>query len=117
MVRDDPKGRQATAVHAIVLPMRVLLLATSFLACAGCGMPRDYVNIEGGNPKYYSFQHAFTEAAANSTHARAEMYCARVKLVAVKTRSTCTMTECSTDYQCMNSEEAARVAPADIEKR
>ena len=116
-MKHDLKIRQDAVVHAIVLPMRVLLLATSFLACAGCGMPRDYVNIEDGNAKYFNFQHAFTEAAANSTHARAEKYCARVKLVAVKTRSTCTMTECSTDYQCMNSEEAARLAPPEIKKK
>jgi hypothetical protein len=97
--------------------VRILLIAVLLAACAGCAAGyRDYI---GGDREsnYLSFQHAFTEAATENIAKRAERHCAEFKLAAVKTRSTCTMTECSTDYQCMPAEEAARFAPPDIKKK
>jgi hypothetical protein len=97
--------------------MRYLLIAACLAACAGCSA--DYAAREGssyaGHGNLLNFQHAFSDAAADKVRVQAERHCG-AKLVAVKTRSTCTMTECFTDYQCMTSEEAARVAPADVRK-
>jgi hypothetical protein len=97
--------------------MRLIALISLLTACAGCTAGyRDYI---GGDREsnYLSFQHAFTETAAENIRKRAERHCAEFKQAAVKTRSTCTMTECSTDYQCMSSEEAARFAPPDFKKK
>jgi hypothetical protein len=107
-------------VHAIVLAMRALFVALS-LAAAGCTVGhRDYVSREGGlydgRGNNLTFRHAFSEAAADKVRRQAERHCAETKLVAAKTRSFCTMTECTVDYQCMTGDEAARVAPADIKK-
>jgi hypothetical protein len=101
--------------------MRALFVALSLVTCAGCTVGhRDYVSREGsvydGRGNNLTFRHAFSEAAADKVGRQAERHCAGTKLIAVKTRSTCTMTECTTDYQCMTGEEAARVAPPDIKK-
>ena len=101
--------------------MRFLLIAACLAACAGCSAGhRDYASREGspyaGRGNLLNFQHAFSDAAADKVRMQAERHCG-TKLVAVKTRSTCTMSECFTDYQCMTSEEAARVAPAEIKKK
>lgn len=101
--------------------MRLLITAALLAACAGCTVGhRDYVSRQGGlrdgRGNNLAFQHAFSEAAADKVRRQAERHCAETKLIAVKTRSTCTMTECRTDYQCMNSEDAARAAPPDIKK-
>jgi hypothetical protein len=101
--------------------MRALMLALSLAACAGCSVGhRDYVSRQGshydGHGNLLSFRHAFSEAAADKVRRQAERHCAETNLVAVKSRSTCTMTECYTDYQCMSAAEAALVAPADVKK-
>src|SRR5688572_33419708 len=115
-MKDEGKTRQARVSHAIVLAMRALFVALSLAACAGCAVGhRDYVSREGsvydGRGNNLTFRHAFSEAAVDKVHRQAVRHCAETKLVAVRTQRTCTMTECSTAYQCMTGEEAARVAP------
>ena len=99
--------------------MRFLLLLVGLAACAGCAN-RDYVNLEGGPYNnlgaFMTFQHDFTDAAAENARRKAEGHCAESKRVAVMTRRVCTMKECTTDYQCMSEGAAARVAPADVKK-
>jgi hypothetical protein len=102
--------------------MRMLIVFVLAAACAGCSAGyRDYFSREGGiydgQGNNLRFQHPFTEAAADKVHKQAERHCAETKLTAVRTRRTCTMTECSTDYQCMTSEDAARVALPDVKKK
>ena len=101
--------------------MRALVVVLSLAACAGCSVgPRDYFSRQGspyaGHGNLLSFQHAFSEAAADRVRRQAERHCGETKLVAVKARSTCTMSECFTDYQCLTGDEAALVAPADVRK-
>jgi hypothetical protein len=115
------KSVKARRCMLLSCAMRLLLIAASLIACAGCGVGyRDYVSREGGlydgRGNVLSFQHAFSEAAVDKVHRQAERHCAETKLTAVRTRRTCTMTECSTDYQCMTSEEAARVAAPEVKK-
>ena len=119
-MRDEGKTRQDGGA-CYRLGMRTVLVALMLAACGGCSVEyRDYVSREGsvlaGHGNLLSFQHAFSEAAVDKVHRQAERHCAETKLVAVRTRRTCTMTECFTDYQCMTGDEATRVAPADVKK-
>ena len=102
--------------------MRALVLVLSLAVCAGCSVGhRDYVSRQGslleGHGHLLSYRHAFSEAAADKVRRQAERTCGETKRVAVRTRSTCTMTECFTDYQCMTGEEAALAAPAETKSK
>lgn len=95
--------------------MRFFLMIAWLAACAGCSMGhRDYI-LRDGN--YMVFEHAFTDAAADSARRNAERHCGETRLVAVRTRSTCTLTTCTTDYQCMDRDDADRFAPPDVRKK
>jgi hypothetical protein len=102
--------------------MRLLIIAALLAACAGCSAGnRDYLSREGsvhaGHGNVLRFQHPFTEAAVAKVRAQADRHCAETRLIAVRTRVACTMSECATDYQCMTGEEAARVAPPEVKKK
>ena len=95
-----------------------LLLA---LLCAGCGTPAFLSDLSSsdtygpyfentnifGEGKYMTFEHPFTDAAAERAQKNALRYCAQARLVAVKTRNTCSLERCNTTFQCMKPEEAA----------
>jgi hypothetical protein len=57
---------------------------------------------------YSTFEHAFTDAGAEDARRRAQAQCAYKKHVAVKTSSRCTLKLCTTSFQCMEPEDAAR---------
>jgi len=78
-------------------------LVTLFLvmACAGCA--GNYVVSEGN---YQTYEHPFTDAAAADVRKRAERHCAEKKRIAVRTSSTCSLTQCTTSYQCMGKADA-----------
>lgn len=89
--------------------MRAFLIAALLAACAGCAPSyRDYIIRESN---YMTFEHPFTEAESERARKNAERHCAETRHLAVKTRSVCTLTRCTTHYQCMDREEAARFAP------
>lgn len=71
------------------------LLITLLLA-PGCS----YLIVDAGN--YLSYDHPFTEAAAEQVQKDAEKLCGQRKQAAVKTRSTCTLERCFTNFQCVN---------------
>lgn len=83
-------------------PPRAWLLA-AVLACAGCAS--QLIVMEGN---YLTFEHPFTEAGAASVRAQAEEKCRDRKEVAVRTGGTCSLTQCTTHYQCMSAADAAR---------
>jgi hypothetical protein len=56
---------------------------------------------------YSTFEHAFTDAAAEDARRRAQAQCAQRKHVAVKTSSRCSLNLCTTSFQCMEPSEAA----------
>jgi hypothetical protein len=76
------------------------------------GLPPHYVSEEN----YLTFDHAFTDATAEAVRKRAEAHCAIRKQAAVKTSSTCSLTRCTTNYQCMDPAAAAAFRPADAKK-
>ncbi len=67
------------------------------LACAGCGTINPVIN-EGN---YLAYDHAFTDAAAQAVLLNAGKTCADRKRDAVKTNSVCSLTQCTTHYQCV----------------
>lgn len=108
--------------------MRALFLVL-LTACAGCGTaalfdslpPTPYspsysFNIFGeGN--YLTYDHAFTDAAAEIVRKNAESQCAQKRLVAVRTSGACSLARCTTHYYCMKPADAAPYQPQDAKKK
>jgi len=90
--------------HALPAVRRSLVV-TALLACAGCSAPPLLVAQE---TNYLTYEHAFTEAAAADARKDAGKLCARTKLVAVRTSGACTLTRCTTHFQCMSKEDAGK---------
>ena len=88
---------------------RTLFLLALLTGCAGGMVGTDV--IQEGN--YLTFQHVHADEAAAAVRQRADKLCGDRKLVAVRTRGVCSLTRCTTHYQCMDEEDAARErAPA-----
>ncbi len=73
--------------------------------CAGCG-PQPHV-IEGN---YLTYDHPFTDAAAAAVRNNAEGICRQRDQTAVETTRACSLTQCTTSYQCMDEADAKRLA-------
>lgn len=86
--------------HLPIVGLAVLLLA-------GCAEPSMLVGYEE-NENFLSFNHPYTDGAAADVRARAERLCGQRKQVAVQTSRTCSLTNCTTNYQCMDQTDAAR---------
>jgi len=74
-----------------------LITLLVMLAGAGCSTPQMAVYEDN----YLTYAHPFTDAAAQAVQRGAEKVCAGRKQDAVKTRSVCSMKECTTHYQCV----------------
>src|SRR5262245_23195582 len=86
------------------------IFALLLALCAGCGgqallnsLPPNTF-IEGDR---MTIEYAFTDAAAESAHKRAEAICSQKREVAVRTGGTCSLTRCLAYYQCATQAEAA----------
>jgi hypothetical protein len=87
---------------------RALLFAALCTLAAGCGSignlcpgcASDVARI--GESGYITFEHPFTEAAAEDVAKRAERLCGQRKQIAEKTSSTCSLTKCTTNYYCVD---------------
>jgi hypothetical protein len=90
---------RATGVRSLVTGHWSLLFV---LACAGCAQ---YGVTE---TNYFTIEHAFTDTAAARAQKDAGDTCARKKLIAVKTSGACTLTRCTTHFQCMSKEDAGK---------
>jgi hypothetical protein len=77
----------------------------TLLLVAGCG-PQPYV-AEGN---YLTYDHPFTEAAAEGVRKNAEGNCRGRGATAVQTSRACSLTRCTTSYQCMSEADARRLA-------
>lgn len=83
-----------------------LLAATGLSACVDTMI----IGNESGEPRFLDtnfliIEHPFTDKATADAKARAERLCREQKRLAVQTERACTLTQCTTSYQC--------VAPAD----
>jgi hypothetical protein len=74
------------------------------LVCAGCG-PQPVV--QEGN--YLTFDHPFSEAAVGAVRKNAEGICRQRDQVAFETSRACSLTRCTTSYQCMDEADAKRL--------
>jgi len=84
-----------------VYPLLFILLTAS----GGCS---DLI-VSAGN--YLTYDHAFNDKAAAKAQADAEKLCAQRKQKAVQTRSVCTMTRCTTDFQCVDRKDPGEYEP------
>lgn len=81
-------------------------LAGLLVALAGCTVEPI---VMAGN--YLTYDHEFTEAAAENVRKNAEKLCGQRKQEAVKTRSVCNLNRCFTDYQCVNPKDPLEYQP------
>jgi len=81
-------------------------IALSLVACvaalAGCA-PKSYLIVSDDN--YYTFERPFTDATAEAVRKDAEKRCRERARVAIKTSDTCSLTRCTTNYQCVTKAE------------
>jgi len=84
----------------------ILLAALLLLAACGLQTVQTFSSEQGGSDaNFVTFEYPFTDAGAEEARKRAERQCGQKKSVAVKLRSACSLSRCTTSYQCM--------APAD----
>ena len=76
------------------------------MVCAGC-TPQLVVS----ESNYLTYEHPFTDAAAAAARKSAEAQCAQRKQVAVRTSGVCSLTRCTTNYQCMDKADAGAYRP------
>jgi hypothetical protein len=94
--------------YPILVARYPVLVIAMLLGVTGCTEP----TIIAGN--YLTYDHAFTNAAAEKVRQSAEGICKQRNQAAVKTRSVCTLTRCTTDFQCVNPKDPLEYQPAGI---
>lgn len=77
---------------------RSLITLVLVMACAGCG--QIYPRIDEGF--YLTYDHAFSDDAAQAVFRSAEKICAERKRTVIKSSSTCSLTQCTTHYLCVD---------------
>jgi hypothetical protein len=73
--------------------------------CGGCG-PLPYI-MEGN---YLTYEHSFTDASLEAVRKSAERLCRQRDEAALETSRSCSLTRCTTSYQCMSDDDARRLA-------
>ena len=76
---------------------RIFLIALLLLA-ASCA--HQTTETEGSN--FITYDHAFTDRAAENVRQRAEKFCAKKKQDAVKSSRACSLERCTTSYACVD---------------
>ena len=72
--------------------------------CAACA-PFEIVTMEGN---HIAYRHAFSDAPTAAARSNAERLCGQKKQVAVRIGGTCSLTDCTTHYQCMDQADAGQ---------
>jgi len=85
---------------------RALLAIAVLLACAACG-----AQPEVRQRNYLTYEYPFTDAAAEAAYKSAEKICAETRRFPVKSSSACSLTRCTTSYECMDKADAAKFLP------
>lgn len=86
-----------------ILPMTGLTV----LLLAGCAEPGLLVGYEE-NENFLSFNHPYTDGAIADVRTRAERLCRLRKQAVIQTSRTCSLTQCTTNYQCIDAADAAK---------
>ena len=85
------------------LPVAVMAV----LLLAGCAETNSLVGYEP-DQNFLSFNHPFTDAAAADVRARAERICGLRKQVVTQTTRSCSLAQCTTNFQCIDPADAAK---------
>lgn len=80
------------------MTVRLMILLLTFLS--GCAQLRPDVELVTSGSNYVTFEHPFTDAAAEEVRSKSLKHCAQQKKSAIKTQSACSLTKCTTTYQC-----------------
>lgn len=86
--------------RSCLIPGLILILLT------GCNGFR-YVDYDN-DTNHLNFNHPFTDSAIAEVQASAERLCKQRKQVAVKTTERCSLTKCTTNYQCTDTADATK---------
>ncbi len=85
---------------------RRLLSGLTILLLTGCA---DYqLASYGPNQNFLSFSHPFTDKAAADVLASAKKVCLQRGKVAIQTSNTCSLEQCTTHYQCVDSADVTK---------
>jgi hypothetical protein len=82
----------------------VAAVAVAAAVLAGCG-PQPYI-MEGN---YFTYDHPFSDASAAAVRKNAEGVCRQRNRAAVETSRACSLTRCTTSYQCLDEIDARRL--------
>lgn len=85
--------------------LAIALLAALLLA--GCAEPSMLVGYEQ-NENFLSFNHPYTDGAVTDVRARAERLCGLRKQSVIQTSRTCSLAQCTTNYQCIDAADASK---------
>ena len=99
----DTRGHEFETNPSRCTPI-ALLTALLLAACADKSLLVGYEKDEN----FLSFNHSFTDAAAADVRTRAERLCGLRKQAVIQTSRTCSLTQCTTNYQCIDAADAAK---------
>jgi hypothetical protein len=85
------------------LPIAVL----AALLLAGCADTNYLVGYEP-DENFLSFNHPFTDTAAADVRTRAERLCGLRKQAVLQTSRSCSLAQCTTNFQCIDAADAAK---------
>jgi hypothetical protein len=85
---------------------KLLIASLTILLLAGC--VDNQLLAYGTDENYLNFNHAFTDKAIADVLARAERLCGQRKQVAIQTSKVCSLTQCTTNYQCVNQADVTK---------
>lgn len=89
----------------MVMNYKYIIYVSLFLL-AGCNGVR-YVSYEN-DTNYLTFNHPFTDQAVAEIQSGADKLCRQRKQVAIKTTERCSLTQCTTNYQCIDTADATK---------
>lgn len=89
------------------LPTALPIALLAALLLAGCADKSLLVGYEK-DENFLSFNHPFTDVAAADVRARAERLCGLRKQTVIQTSRTCSLTQCTTNYQCIDAADAGK---------
>ncbi len=83
-----------------------LISGLTILVLAGCADGQLFDNqlvSYATDENYLNFNHPYTDKAVADVLARAERICGQRKQMAIQTSKTCSLTKCTTNYQCVDA--------------
>ena len=85
----------------------LLTVSLAIMLLAGCAENSMLVSYDK-DENYLSFDHPYTDKAVADVLASAEKLCGQRKQVAIRTSRTCSLTKCTTNYQCVDAADAKK---------